>query len=978
MSKTTLRVTFHFMGASDNFEIIDEGYLEDYSAPAILYRHRSGMEVYHVKADDKELYFAYSFVTLPESSNGVFHIIEHTVLSGSEKYPVKDPFTALSASSCNTYMNALTYPTRTVYPAASPVKKDFDNIFSVYTDAVFRPLLRKVSFSSEGVRLTKKGGKYSFDGVVFKEMRGDESQSESVVARECTARLFDEGPCRENSGGRPVEIAGLSYEKYLETARRFYTPSNCRLFLYGKDIDIEEVLERLEGYLSAAESTDFRPRVEESRRWTEPRRLTLPSAAGDGETEGTLMVSWLTRCHCDDRSDMTLLNLLVDILLGSPSCPLHKAILNSGIGKDISSQSGISPDFYEIPLAVGMTGLTEENAEKAEEFILDSLRDIVRDGINPDIIVSSIRRYEFTLQEIPGGIPNGTILFSKCIRGWERGGNPSNMLHPKRELAELKKRLEANPRLFEEWIEDNLINNPHRLSLYVKPESDYLDKETKLLNEYAQSIASSYSAEDDRNARRFLKEEDSREAKATIPQLHLEDIPARTENIEQEISDGILVQRQLTGSIVYIDIAIDLADLSVDELRYMTLISRAISLVGIKGDVDKDSIHRRLRLATGGHWLYLETGRSSSDKVRSMMVFRMKCLEDRVEEAYDVLYTLFSEAEMDDDEAVRMSIDDILGEYSENVEYSGSSYAAYASSAPLTPSLTLGEAVMGLTAWSFFDTLDRAEAKRNMVRLYSLLSQRGRYTIHITCEERQGDRERERAAAFLSRLAPSDPVVPAERGISAKKLDCLYDLSSFVSYNAVTVLSSSWGDGCLEAEELLCNVISSGSLWQSVRGEGGAYGVSARVDIMEGFIGFTSYRDPSIKSTYEAFRRSLENFTISEEELENAKLQVLGTYLRPLAPGQKSMIGFRRYLYEVSDEERERRFQRFLAMTREDVMKAAERTLAKFDSGVKVTLGPEKLMRDEGLDFEVRKLPVRKASSMELGYDGFDDDGDEE
>ncbi len=971
-------VNFQGMGASDNFEIIDSSYLEDYSAPAVLYRHRSGMEVYHVQADDRECYFAYSFVTLPESSNGVFHIIEHTVLSGSEKYPVKDPFTALSASSCNTYMNALTYPTRTVYPAASPVKKDFDNIFSVYTDAVFRPLLRKVSFSSEGVRLTKKGSRYSFDGVVFNEMRGDESQSESVVARECTAKLFDEGPCRENSGGRPTDIAGLTYEKYLETEKRFYTPSNCRLFLYGKDIDIDEVLAKLEEYLSGAECSGFRPRVEKSTRWTEPRRLTLPSAAGDGETEGTLMVSWLTSCHSDDRTDMTLLNLLIDVLLGSPSCPLHKAILNSGIGKDISSQSGISPDFYEIPLAVGMTGLTEEKAGKAAEFILKTLRDIVKDGINPDIIESSIRRYEFTLQEIPGGVPNGSILFSKCIRGWERGGNPSAMLHPKRELAELKRRLEENPRLFEEWIEKNLIENPHRLALYVKPESDYLKKETKVLDEYAQSISASYSAEEDRNARRFVKEEDSKEAKATIPQLHLEDIPAKTENIKQEIYDGILVQRQLTGSIVYIDIAIDLADLSVDELRYMTIISRAISLVGIKGDEDKDSIHRRLRLATGGHWLYLETGRSSTDKVRCMMVFRMKCLEERVEEAYDILHALFTQAEMDDDEAVRMSIDDILGEYSENVEYSGSSYAAYASSAPLTPSLTLGEEVMGLTAWSFFDTLDRAEAKRNMIRLYPLLSQRDRYTIHITCEERQGDGEREKAASFLSKLVPSSPVVPAERCVADKKGDLLYDLSSFVSYNAVSVLSSHWGDGGMEAEELLCNVISSGYLWQSIRGEGGAYGVSARVDTMEGFIGFTSYRDPSIRSTYEAFRKSLENFTITDEELENAKLQVLGTYLRPLAPGQKSMIGFRRYIYEISDEERERRFQRFVTMTREDVIKAAERTLKKLNSGQKVTLGPEKLMRDEGLDFEVRKLPVRKASSMELGYDGFDDDGDED
>ncbi len=966
------------MGASDNFEIIDRSYLEDYSAPAILYRHRSGMEVYHIQSDDKELYFAYSFVTLPEDSSGVFHIIEHTVLSGSEKYPVKDPFTAISASSVNTYMNALTYPTRTVYPAASPVKKDFDNIFRVYTDAVFRPLLRKVSFLSEGVRLTKKGKKYSFDGVVFNEMRGDDSQSESVVARECTAQLFDRGPCRENSGGRPQEIAGLTYEKYLETERRFYTPSNCRLFLYGKDIDIDEVFGLLEEYLSGYGQCSFRPMVECADRWSEPRRVTLPAAAGDGETEGTLMISWLTGCHSDNRSELTLLNLLVDILLGSPSCPLHKAILTSGIGKDISSQCGISPDLYEIPFAVGMTGLSEDKADRAEDFILNALKEIVRDGIKQDIIESSIRRYEFTLQEIPGGIPNGSTLFSKCIRGWERGGNPSDMLHPKRELTILKERLGKNPRLFEEWIEKNLLENPHRVTLYVRPESDYLERETALLEKYAQSVADGYNAEEDRAAKRFVKEADKESAMATIPQLHLEDIPVRTENIAQEIYDGVIIQRQLTGSIVYIDIMLDLADLSVDDLRFMTILSRALSLVGIKGDEDKDSIHRRMRLATGGHWLYIETGKSSKNSVRAMMVFRMKCLEDRVEEAYDVLYKLFTQAELDDDEVVRMSIDDILGEYSENVEYSGSSFAAYASSAPLTPSLTLGEQVMGLTAWYFFDQLDRGEAKRNMERLYGLLSQRGRYTIHVTCEEGQGDGELEKARRFLDRFEPSGKVASAERGTITGSGARLYDLSSFVSYNAVSVLSSPWGDRGMEAEELLCSVISSGSLWQSVRGEGGAYGVAARVDTMEGFIGFTSYRDPSIKRTYEAFRSCLENFSMTDGELENAKLQILGSYLRPVAPGQKSILGFRRYIYEIDDEERARRLVRFVTMDREEVLEAARRTLEKLDSAYCVTLGPEKMMRDEELEWEVMKLPVRRAAGMDLAYDGFDDEDDEE
>lgn len=954
-----------------DFKKIDNSYLEDYNAEANLYRHKSGMEVYHVLADDKELYFAYSFVTLPENSSGVFHIIEHTVLSGSKKYPVKDPFTALSASSCNTYMNALTYPTRTVYPAASPVKKDFDNIFSVYTDAVFQPLMRKVSFLGEGVRLTKKGDSFTYDGVVFNEMRGDESQSESVVARECSSRLFDDGPCSQNAGGKPMEIASLTYEKYLETFKRFYTPSNCRLFLYGKDIDIDNVLDILDGYLSSFDETGFVPMLEESTRWEKPRNITIPAAASEGESEGTLMLSFLTPCHNDRREDITFLSLLVDILLGSPACPLHKAILTSGIGKDISSQCGIAPDYFEIPFSVGMTGVEEERSKEAEKFILESLMRIAREGIDKDIIESSMRRFEFSLKEIPGGVPNGSLLFSKCIRGWERGKNPSLMLHPKREFEDLKARLDKNPRLFEDWIERNLLDNPHRITLYVKPESDYLSSETEALDEKARKNSYLYSEKEDREAKAFIKEEDSVEAKNTIPVLHLEDIPAKSEAILQEIKDQIIIQRQFTGSIVYVDIAICLDDLTVDELRYMNILTRALSLVGLKGDKDKDSIHRKLRLETGGHWTYIETGRSTSGDVKAMMIFRMKCLEERVQDAYDSIFSLFTQAEMDDEEAIKLSVDDILGEYSENVEYSGSSFAAYASSAPLTPSLSLGESVMGLTAWKFYDSISLEKARKSVVKLYGLMKQKARYKVHITCEEKQAEDEIKFADSFLSRLAESESVKPIERSLMKENGSCLYDLPSFVAYNAISVASSPWGEKGLEAEELLGVILSSGSLYQSVRGEGGAYGVMARVDTMEGFFGFTSYRDPSIKRTYDAFRSCLENFSITEKELEDAKLQILGSYIRPIAPGQRSILGFRRYLYDITDEERSKRLERFVSMKREDVIKAARRILSSLDSGFKVSLGPERLMKDEELDFEVRKLPVKKASFMSLGDDEY-------
>ena len=225
------------------FELTGEYCLKDYSARGFLYRHtRTGMQVFHVISDDSEYFFSYSFKTLPYDSSGVFHILEHTVLSGSRKYPVEDPFTIFEARSCNTYMNALTCPDRTLYPAASPVKKDFDNIFLLYTDSVFRPLLRRKDFESEGIRAGRNG----FEGVVFNEMRGDANQTDSLVATHSKRDLFPGSPYFHSSGGDVREMVNLTYESYKEAYGKYYTPSNCRLFLYGKDIDIDEKLRFLD------------------------------------------------------------------------------------------------------------------------------------------------------------------------------------------------------------------------------------------------------------------------------------------------------------------------------------------------------------------------------------------------------------------------------------------------------------------------------------------------------------------------------------------------------------------------------------------------------------------------------------------------------------------------------------------------------------------------------------------------------------
>ena len=494
------------------FQAVCSRHLGDWNADGTLYRHvRTGMEVFHVDSKDGEYFFAYSFRTLPQDSSGVFHILEHTVLSGSRRYPVKDPFSILDAHSCNSYMNALTCPDRTLYPAASPVRKDFDNIFALYTDSVFRPLLRRQDFESEGIRVGREG----FEGVVFNEMRGETSRKDSIVSSHSKRDLFEGSPYFFSSGGDVMAMTGLSYEEYRRTYERFYCPANCRLFIYGHDLDIGRILDDLDrDYLSGMDGGAPVADPVDPPHWDAPRSKEMTCQATGGDDKGEFVLSFLTSGRAWDGYDNIFVSVLVDALLGGPSNPLYSALLECGLGDDLSDNSGMSADFDRIPFSVGMDGVDAADAPRLESFIMDSLERIAREGIGEEVIEAAIRRQEFLLQEVSGGIPNGLRMFFKCIRGWERGLDLGDVLDARSKLARLRCDLEANPRLFEDWMLSQLVDNPHRLGLYVRPVADQAESQEGLLHDIWLSRRDRWHGADDEDEARSID----------IPTLTLDDI----------------------------------------------------------------------------------------------------------------------------------------------------------------------------------------------------------------------------------------------------------------------------------------------------------------------------------------------------------------------------------------------------------------------------------------------------------------------
>ncbi|MCF0238670.1 MAG: insulinase family protein, partial [Sphaerochaetaceae bacterium] len=372
------------------------------------------------------------FNTPSEDDKGIAHIIEHTVLCGSKRFPVKDPFSQAILSSPNTFLNAMTFSDKTMYPLASPLKKDFDNLFDIYADAVFAPLLRRESFMQEGIRNIE-----TFDGIVFNEMCGSRSTEDAIVQAYSTKALFEGTPAQYESGGVPLAIADLTYEEYLERYKKWYSPSNCRLFMFG-DLDIEEYLNKLEKrYLEDVQRgltivEDFNNYKKEK-----PKAFRT-KAYCPTKNANTILLTWLTQPASDPFERLTL-NLLVSILLGNPGAPLYKAIIESGLGEDLSPQSGMDPDYPIMPFSVGFCGAKKGHEDEIEEFLLKTLKDFVEKGIPEAAISSAMKRQEFKLLEVKSSdYPYGIATAIGVSRVWLRGVDPFEGLKNKELFEKLK------------------------------------------------------------------------------------------------------------------------------------------------------------------------------------------------------------------------------------------------------------------------------------------------------------------------------------------------------------------------------------------------------------------------------------------------------------------------------------------------------------------------------------------------------------
>jgi Zn-dependent M16 (insulinase) family peptidase len=998
------------------FEILDVVDLAELEAGdgqpslGIWARHqKSGAQVFHVFNDDPENLFAFAFTTAPEDNTGAAHILEHSVLCGSQSYPLKDAFLVLAQGSLQTFLNAWTFPDKTVYPASSVNEHDYFNLMSVYGDAVFRPLLSEWTFMQEGHRLffsspeeKSKGGKLDMTGVVYNEMKGAYSSMDTYSGFWSVKAVLPGTPYAFESGGDPEHIPELSWEGLKEFHRKRYSPANCRVFLAG-NIPTETQLAFLEKrFFSSLEPGTAVPPIPKAERWKEPQAFRVPCPAG-GDQKSTVFISWL----CGDTLDMAetiALAALAETLLGHDGSPLTRALIESGLGEDLAPVSGLESEIRETLFTVGLRGVDTAGkgpdagaARQVRDLILGELEKLVRDGIPREEIEAALLSMEFSNREVKrSGGPFSLVWMRRALRGWIHGAAPWESLLFTAPFAGLKQRLAAEDRYFESLINKYFLHNPHRALVLVEPEAGYLEKREAGLARRLAEKAGSFSGEErramgEKNAalERFQTEGDSPEALARIPHLSRRDLSPEIERIPRllEAAGGapVLAHELYTNGITYADLAFPLDVFPPEDYPWMPFFSRAAVSVGLPG-MDYAEVSSLLARTAGGLRAVPQSGSAAPGTAQTLptpagifdlagrdwIFYRLKALDEKFEAALDLTRRLIVEADFSDQRRIRDLVLEMKNEVDASLAPLGHHYASGRSSRRFSRARMVDELWNGLGQIGFVHRLadtDTAEICRKLCSVRDTLAAAGA-VVNLT-----GSAPALKNSLRHVHRGSFGPPRPRHPRSGAENLASLLDgpeasppgaaevyasSSLQIGFAARTLAAAPFDSPGQMPEVVLSHLFSTGALWEDIRMKGGAYGAFARPDNLEGYYSFCTYRDPNPLRSLDSFEKILrEQAEFSGDEVEKAVIGCYAQETRPRTPAEKGMADFSRFLYGIEDAYRARKLERLIQVQSDQIAAALGRLAAQTVSTPVIVAGAAIAEKAAArLGTELKTLPV--------------------
>ncbi|KAH7306374.1 hypothetical protein KP509_22G008200 [Ceratopteris richardii] len=937
------------------FEKVQEQFLDEYKSTAILYRHKkTGAELMSVTNEDENKVFGIVFRTPPKDSTGIPHILEHSVLCGSRKYPLKEPFVELLKGSLHTFLNAFTYPDRTCYPVASTNTKDFYNLVDVYLDAVFFPkcVNDKQIFQQEGWHheLNEISEEITLKGVVFNEMKGVYSQPDNLLGRVSQQALFPDNTYGVDSGGDPAVIPKLTFEEFQEFHRKFYHPSNARIWFYGDD-DPNERLRLISAYLDEFEENEAarESEVKVQNLFTEPRTVTETYAAGetgDLKKKHILCVNWVLADTPLDMETELAIGFLDHLMLGTPAAPLRKALLESGFGEAIVG-GGVDDDLLQPQFSLGLKNVSEENVLKVEELIMAKLKELVDVGFTSEAVEASMNTIEFSLRENnTGSFPRGLSLMLRAMGNWLYGRDPFEPLRFAKPLEQLKDRIAAEgPKaVFAPLITKFLLENPHKVTVLLQPDTDkgtvIENEEKELLKKLKESMTKEDLAELVRATEELrLKQEtpDPPEALATVPCLSLDDIPKEPIRVPMDIGDikGTTVLRHdlFTNDVLYADLAFDMSYIDAELLPLIPLFCQSVMEMGTK-DMDFVQLNQLIGRKTGGISIYPSTTSKRGKKEPcSNIIVRGKAMASQIQDLFELMRILLQDVQFTDQQRFKQFVSQSKARMENALRGRGHSIAAARMDAKMNIAGWVSEQMGGLSYFDFLQNLERqvdndwssVSASLEKIRLSFLCSQGA--LVNLTAESKLITKAEAYAASLLDAL-PSMRIGNTSKWNSCLDL-CNEGLAVPTQVNYVGKAFNIYDTGYeLNGHAyVISKYISNTWLWDRVRVSGGAYGGFCDFDSHSGVFSYLSYRDPNLLETLEIYDKTpefLRGLELDQDSLSKAIIGTIGdvdAYQLPDAKGYTSMI---RYQLGITEEERKQRREEIMSTKLKDFKEFAD------------------------------------------------------
>ncbi|MDR1612696.1 MAG: insulinase family protein [Planctomycetota bacterium] len=925
-----------------------------FSAVELLHG-KSGARHLHLAAGDRENLFGIAFRTPPPDDTGLPHILEHAVLCGSRRYPVKDSFVELLKSSLATFLNAFTSPDRTVYPCSSMNRRDFHNLMRVYCDSVFFPTLAEDHFRQEGHHLEFSGdGGIFIKGVVYNEMRGIYSDPENILERRVSRELFGGNAYGNDYGGDPKFIPSLTYEQFVAFHHRYYHPSNSWIFTYG-DIPLEETLSIIGGeFLSEFDRIPVDTTIAPLPRWTAPRKIGFPYPVEQGEDvagKTDIAMAFAT----NDRRDLlvTLAMRLIDgYLLDNSASPLRKALIDSRLGQELGS-SGYADHQRDTLFAVTLKGSEADRAQKTEDLVFDVLRREIGNGFDREKVESALHQLELSAREIKSQYP--LRLMERVFTAWLYDSDPLSQLNIGDRLDELRERVLNEPGFLEAIAREFLLDNPHRLLAVMTPDPAYSARMEMEAAGKMETLLAGMSDHMKREARVIAKrleivqaEGNTPEALATLPRLSLPDVSSEPIPLPYQRHPvgrfELLDVPMYSGGVDYLLLTLDLGYLEGDDLDYLPLFCEALEKSGAAGRGYAEMAALEASVAGG---IEFSPGIVASvegpDRARLGINAWLKALDGNWERALPLLADRLFRPEFDDPDRLRDIVLQSRVAWRNQVAPQGHHFAALYAARHLSPAALLAERLSGCTQARFVDALAAAGDGRvdGLAERFAAMAGKIASLADVSAAQ-VGSREAfsaseawlaENAGGFRAgggRPSPPPHPVPAtgERiGLAAP---------SEIAHVARALPAPALSGADAPALLLLGQQLSYGYLWNAVRVKGGAYGVRASYDYARGTFTFWSYRDPNLTDTLAAYSGAAK-FIAKEMDLSPAGLEqaIIGTIKlldQPVRPSQAAAAALGRHLAGEDETFRKKFRSRLLRLGADDIRGAAERLLSGLEN----------------------------------------------